>query len=93
VLIVSLGLCVQATRAQAPSAAITYKTIFQDPGVDRAQDLSLANHAISVINTTPRASRSRSRCATSTGVLVEGVIDGGEREQALVKELQNQLGP
>jgi hypothetical protein len=107
VLIVSLGLGVQATRAQAPSAAITYKTIFQDPGVDRIQDLSLENHAISLINATPPgeqitiALRDFNRrpvsdaliAARRRGVLVDGVIDGGERERAVVKELQIELGP
>ena len=107
VLIVSLGLGVPASRAEAPSAAITYKTVFQDPGLDRTQDLSLENHAISLINATPPGEQitialrdfNRRRVSNALiaahrrGVLVDGVIDGGERDRAVVKELQSELGP
>ena len=56
-----------ARASEASTAGIAYKTIFQAPDSSRAQDLVIENHAIALVNATPRASGSASRSATSTG--------------------------
>ena len=106
-LLVSLGLSVQAAGAQAPPGAIAYETIFQDPGVNPGQDLSLEAHAIRLIDSTlpgeqiTFALRDFNRvpvadaliAAHGRGVLVDGVVDGGERNQPQVQRLLSVLGP
>jgi hypothetical protein len=107
VVIASLGLSVAATEADALSSAITYKTIFQDPGATPTQDISLEQHAISLIDATPPgaqitfAFRDFNRwpvanaliAAHERGVVIDGVIDGGERNQPPVQALLGVLGP
>jgi hypothetical protein len=100
------GLGLSGAQAHAAST-IAYETIFQDPGVIPAPDLSLENHAISLINATPPdaqltfAFRDFNRqpvadaliAAHQRGVLVDGVIDGGERTRTVVQTLLSALGP
>jgi hypothetical protein len=106
-LLLSLALRAEAPRAQSPSEAISYRTVFQDPGENPTQDPSLESHAIRLIEATPAgeqitfAFRDFNRrlvanaliAAHRRGVLVDGVIDGGERDRTVVKELQTELGP
>ena len=80
---------------------IRYRTLFQDPGEIPATDLALEEHAIALIDATPAgehvgfAFRDFNRrpvadaliAAHRRGVLVDGVIDGGERTQPVVREL------
>lgn len=106
ILIASLAVGAEAARAKAPSGSIAYKTIFQDPGANPTRDLSLEAHAISLIDATPAgeqitfALRDFNRRPVSNaliaahrrGVLVDGVIDGAERNRPVVRELQRELG-
>jgi hypothetical protein len=48
-----LGVLLGAVPAMGSPPAITYKTLFQDPGVAVVPDLSLEAHAISLIDATP----------------------------------------
>src|SRR5215212_3876105 len=92
--------------AQAASA-ISYKTVFQDPGAIPGVDLRLEDRAVDLINATPGGQRitfafrdyNRQRIADALiaardrGVDVDGVIDGGERVQPVVQGLVSALGP
>ena len=85
---------------------IRYRTLFQDPGEIPAADLALEQHAIALIDATPTGERvgfafrdfNRRPVADALiaahrrGVLVDGVIDGGERTRPVVRELQAALG-
>jgi hypothetical protein len=99
-----LGFGLAGTAASA--APTTYRTYFQDPGPNGVQDLSLENHAIALIDATPPgaqitfAFRDFNRAtvadaliaAHQRGVLVDGVIDGGERNRAVVRNLVAAIG-
>ena len=90
----------------APEGAtgIVYRTLFQDPAA--GSDFSLEQHAIDLINATPDgeritfAFRDFNRdpvadaliAAQGRGVVVDGVIDGGERTRAVVQRLKTALG-
>jgi hypothetical protein len=96
-----------ATAPAAGAAPITYRTLFQDPGTTRTQDLSLEQHAIALVEATPPGERVRFAfrdfnrmpvadaliAAHRRGVLVDGVIDGGERGQTAVQALLAAIGP
>jgi len=85
---------------------IQYRTVFQDPGEVPGTDLSLEAYAIGLIAATPAgehigfAFRDFNRrpvadaliAAHRRGVLVDGVIDGGERIRPIVPELQAAIG-
>jgi hypothetical protein len=102
-----LGVLLGAVPAMGSPPAITYKTLFQDPGVAVVPDLSLEAHAISLIDATPPgahiafAFRDFNRqpvanaliAAHQRGVLVDGVIDGGERAKPAVRALVTAVGP
>jgi hypothetical protein len=102
-----LWLGLAGTTTTADAAPITYRTYFQDPGPNGAQDLSLENHAIALIDATPAgaqitfAFRDFNRptvadaliAAHQRGVLVDGVIDGGERGRPVVRNLVAAIGP
>jgi hypothetical protein len=91
----------------APAPGISYDTVFQDPGQGRTPDPSLENRAIALIDATPAAARlgfafrdfNRQPVADALiaahrrGVQVEGVIDGGERNRPVVRQLLAVLGP
>ena len=95
-----------ALAAPATAGEITYRTLFQDPGEVPAQDLSLEKHAIALIDATPAgekitfAMRDFNRApvadaliaAHTRGVDVDGVIDGDERNRAVVLRLKAVLG-
>jgi hypothetical protein len=101
------ALVVAAPTPSSLAAPITYKTLFQDPGEDPVADLSLEQHAISLVDATPAgehiafAFRDFNRrpvadaliAAAARGVIVDGVIDGDERGRAVVGLLQGALGP
>ena len=81
--------------ATAEAKPISYATFFQDPGAEPGQDFSLENRAIELIDATPAgeritfAYRDFNRdpivdaliAAQLRGVLLDGVIDGGERSR------------
>ena len=95
-----------ATPSVAHGAGIEYRTLFQDPGAVPGEDLSLENHAVSLINATPAGEkitftlRDYNRqpisdaliAAQVRGVEVDGVIDGSERSRPIVQALQLALG-
>ena len=95
-----------APRAEG-AGGIEYRTVFQDPGAVPAPDLALETHAIGLIDATPAgehltfAFRDFNRApvadaliaAHRRGVLVDGVIDGDERNRAVVQRLLTALGP
>jgi PLD-like domain len=103
---IALAVAGGATEASAASPAITYRTLFQDPGAVPAPDLSLERHAIALIGATPAgeritfAFRDFNRrpvadalvAAHQRGVLIDGVIDGGERTRTIVQSLHATLG-
>ena len=86
---------------------IRYRTLFQDPGVVPAADFSLEAHAIGLIESSPPGShitialRDFNRvpvadaliAAHGRGVLIDAVIDGQERNRAVVRRLLAALGP
>ena len=90
----------------AAAGEIRYRTLFQDPGEVPAADLALEQHAIALIEATPPgehigfAFRDFNRrpvadaliAAHRRGVLVDGVIDGGERTRPVVRDLQAAIG-
>ena len=90
----------------AAAGEVRYRTLFQDPGEVPATDLALEQHAIALIDATPPgehvgfAFRDFNRrpvadaliAAHRRGVLVDGVIDGGERTQRVVQDLQAAIG-
>jgi hypothetical protein len=93
--------------AAAPAeAAISYRTLFQDPGTSRTPDLSLDNRAIALTGATPAGEDLRFTfrdfnsqpiaaaliAAHRRGVDVRGVIDGGERDQLPVRDLVREIG-
>ncbi len=93
--------------AAAPAeAAISYRTLFQDPGTSRTPDLSLDNRAIALTGATPEGEDLRFAfrdfnsqpiaaaliAAHRRGVDVRGVIDGGERDQMPVQDLVREIG-
>jgi phospholipase D-like protein len=102
-----IGCGLAGTAVSADVVPITYRTYFQDPGPAGAQDLSLENHAISLIEATPPGAQitfafrdfNRSTVADALirahqrGVVVDGVIDGGERTRAVVRNLVAAIGP
>ena len=104
-LLLAFGVVVTTAQAEAPPT--TYRTYFQDPGPNGAQDLSLENHAIALIDATPPGEQitfafrdfNRSTVADALirahqrGVLVDGVIDGGERTRTVVRNLVATIGP
>ena len=53
------ALCALAATAPPAPAAISYRTLFQDPGPSRTADLSLDNRAIALIDATPAHERLR----------------------------------
>src|SRR5687767_12404176 len=99
--------CVGPIAAAAADPAITYRTFFQDPGTGPTADYSLEEHAIDLIDATPSGEsltftlRDFNRmpvadaliAAHNRGVEVDGVVDGGERDQPAVIALQAALGP
>jgi hypothetical protein len=99
-------LCALAAAAAPAPAAISYRTLFQDPGPSRTPDLSLDDHAIALIDATPAGEQVRftfrdfnSRpiadaliAADLRHVDVRGVIDGGERDQAPVQAMVAAIG-
>ena len=104
-LAVTLTLAQDGVRAVAADEA-RYRTLFQDPGETPTTDLSLEQHAIALIAATPAgahigfAFRDFNRrpvadaliAAHRRGVIVDGVIDGGERTRGVVRDLQAALG-
>jgi hypothetical protein len=86
---------------------IVYRTLFQDPGAVPGTDFSLEDHAIALINATPAGARitfafrdyNRATitdallAAHARGVVLDGVIDGGERIRTQVQRLLAGLGP
>ena len=104
-LAVTLTLAQDGVRAVAADE-VRYRTLFQDPGETPTTDLSLEQHAIALIEATPAgahigfAFRDFNRrpvadaliAAHRRGVVVDGVIDGGERSQRVVQDLQAALG-
>ena len=90
----------------ALDASTTYETVFQAPDATRAQDLSIENRAIALINATPSeeridfAYRDFNRApviqallaAKARGVLLRGVIDGGERTRPPLVPLKTAMG-
>ncbi|MEZ0292650.1 MAG: phosphatidylserine/phosphatidylglycerophosphate/cardiolipin synthase family protein [Solirubrobacteraceae bacterium] len=104
-LAVTLTLAHDGVRAVAADED-RYRTLFQDPGETPTTDLSLEQHAIALIAATPAgahigfAFRDFNRrpvadaliAAHRRGVVVDGVIDGGERSQRVVQDLQAALG-
>src|SRR3954447_17755304 len=102
-----LGFGLVGTTAYGDASPVMYRTYFQDPGQNGAQDLSLENHAIALIDATPPGAQitfafrdfNRSTVANALiaahqrGVLVDGVIDGGERNRAVVRNLVAAIGP
>jgi PLD-like domain len=105
--IASLAVGAGAAHVEAAGAAVSYKTIFQDPGPNPAPDLSLELHAVALIDATPAGERitfafrdfNRLPVAEALisahlrGVHVDGVVDGGERAQPAVQALLAALGP
>ncbi len=91
----------------ARDPAITYRTLFQDPGTAPTADLSLERHAIALIGATAPGERitfafrdfNRMEvvepliAAHRRGVVVHGVIDGDERTRTAVQALVDALGP
>jgi hypothetical protein len=104
-LLIAAALCL-ALAAPAAASDISYRTLFQDPGPVPRQDLSLENHAIALIDATPAgekitfALRDFNRQpvadallrAHARGVELDGVIDGDERNRAVVVNLKAALG-
>jgi hypothetical protein len=100
------GSASDARASEEASGAIRYKTIFQAPDATRAQDLSIENHAIALVNATPAGARisfafrdfnrapvvNALVAARDRGVDVRGVIDGGERGRAALNPLRTALG-
>jgi hypothetical protein len=90
----------------AAAGDVRYRTLFQDPGEVPATDLALEQHAIARIDATPPGERigfafrdfNRRPVADALiaahrrGVLVDGVIDGGERTRPVVRDLQAAIG-
>jgi len=90
----------------ALAASTTYETVFQAPDVTRAQDLSIENRAITLINATPSGERIEFAyrdfnrapviqallAAKARGVLLRGVIDGGERTRPPLVPLKTAMG-
>jgi hypothetical protein len=105
--IASLAVGAGAAHVEAASGAVSYKTIFQDPGANATQDLSLELHAIALIDATPEGARitfafrdfNRQPVADALlrahrrGVHVDGVVDGSERTRPAVQALLTELGP
>ena len=103
-LAVALG--VLAATASASQGAISYRTLFQDPGPARTPDRSLDNRAIALIDATSGGEHLRFTfrdfnsepiadaliAAHVRGVDVRGVIDGGERAQVPVQDLVREIG-
>ena len=108
-LLLAAVLCALATIAApaAQASPIAYKTLFQDPGTSRTPDLSLENHVIALIDATAPGERigftfrdfnfqpvaDALIAAHARGVVVDGVIDGGERTRPPVQDLVRALGP
>jgi hypothetical protein len=105
--LVVAALCALAgSPASATAEPISYRTVFQDPGTARSQDLSLENHAIALIDATPPhekirfAFRDFNRFSVANALIaahrrevdVSGVIDGGERNQDAVKAMVAAIG-
>jgi len=90
----------------AAAGDVRYRALFQDPGEVPATDLALEQHATARIDATPPgehigfAFRDFNRrpvadaliAAHRRGVLVDGVIDGGERTRPVVRDLQAAIG-
>jgi phosphatidylserine/phosphatidylglycerophosphate/cardiolipin synthase-like enzyme len=103
---VALAACLGLAAPAAAADQISYRTLFQDPGPVPGQDLSLENHAIALIDATPAGERitfalrdfNRQRVADALiaaharGVELDGVIDGDERNRAVVLRLKAVLG-
>ncbi len=103
---VAAALLIAGAADTAAADPIVYKPLFQDPGAVPGEDLSLENHAVSLINATPTGERITFTlrdynrqpisdaliAARDRGVEVDGVIDGGERNRLIVQELQVALG-
>src|SRR3954470_6925219 len=102
----ALAAVVCAFITPATAGAVEYRTIFQDPGASPAQDLSLERHAIELIDAAPAGERitfafrdfnrvpvaSALVAAHRRGVVVDGVIDGSERNRPPVQLLAGELG-
>lgn len=103
-----LGGAVPASGSEATVGdGIVYHTFFQDPGAVPGTDFSLEDHAISLIDATPAGARitfalrdyNRATitdallAAQARGVVLDGVIDGGERTRTQVQRLMAGLGP
>jgi hypothetical protein len=102
----ALVLAAAGAAPAAADSPIAYTTLFQDPGADPHPDFSLERHAIALIDATPRGARisfafrdfNRDPVADALirahdrGVIVDGVIDGGERFRLVVQRLQAALG-
>jgi hypothetical protein len=96
-----------ALPGPAGAGPISYSTLFQDPGVPPVQDPRIEQRALDLIAATPAGGRitfafrdfNRRGIADALiaarlrGVEVDGVIDGGERNRAVVKDLVAALGP
>ena len=105
-LTITAALCALGIPAAPASAAIDYRTLFQDPGPSRSPDLSLDNRAIALVGATPAGEQLRFTfrdfnsqpiaaaliAAHRREVDVRGVIDGGEREQGPVRDLVREIG-
>jgi len=105
-LVAAALLALAAAAPSAAPAAISYRTLFQDPGPARTLDLSLDNRAIALMNATPKGEQLRFTfrdfnsqpitdaliAAHRREVDVRGVIDGGERNQATVAQLVREIG-
>jgi hypothetical protein len=106
-IILAAALCALAAAAPpAAPAAISYRTLFQDPGPARTPDLSLDEHAIALVDATPEGEQLRFTfrdfnsqpitdaliAAHRREVDVRGVIDGGERNQLTVQQLVREIG-
>jgi hypothetical protein len=103
---VALVLAAAGAAPAAADSPIAYTTLFQDPGADPHPDFSLERHAIELIDATPAGERisfafrdfNRDPVADALirarerGVIVDGVIDGGERFRLVVQRLQAALG-
>jgi hypothetical protein len=103
-LLLALGIGMVGAQP-AGAAEIEYTMLFEDPGAVPAEDFSLEQHAIGLINATPAGERltfafrdfNRKNIADALiaarvrGVEIDGVIDGGERNKANVKYLVNNL--
>ena len=90
----------------AAAAPTTYETVFQAPDASRAQDLAIENRAVALINATPPGERidfayrdfnrapviQALLAAKTRGVLLRGVIDGGERTRAPLVPLKTAMG-